>query len=133
MNTIDLLMSMDKGTFKPRTQQVKISRLSEEKKPFIVDLRGLTQDELEEISDQIVKDLPDGTKKVDGSERIYLTLIKGITNINFKDENLLKHFEVRTPYDLLKKIFLPGEMEKLESAISKLCGFNIDAITEVKN
>ncbi|WP_042348249.1 phage tail assembly chaperone [Bacillus massiliigorillae] len=133
MNTIDLLMSMDKGTFKPHTKQIKISRLSTEENPFVLDVSGLSQPEVEEITDQILKTDANGKPFYDNAERIYLMLIKGIKNIDLKSTKLMEYFGVKTPYDLIKKLFLPGEIDKIDSAINELSGYKGDAITEVKN
>ena len=65
-----------------------------------------------------------------------LTLIDGVVEPSLKDKDLLAHFGVATPKELVKKLFLAGEISDLYGAINELSGYDKDdeeVNEEIKN
>ena len=52
-----------------------------------------------------------------------LTLIEGVVEPSMKDERLLGYFGVVTPKELVKKLFLAGEIAELSNVITELSGY----------
>jgi hypothetical protein len=65
-----------------------------------------------------------------------LTLIDGVVEPSLKNKELLDHFSVATPKELIQKMFLSGEIEDLYNKISELSGYEEDddeTDEEIKN
>lgn len=78
--------------------------------------------------------MPD-TEKFD-SENFTLALIAACTvKPNFKAEELLSKYKASGPEEVLKRIFLPGELDQLSNIIYDLCGYDnsVEEIEELKN
>ena len=52
---------------------------------------------------------------------------------HFRDKAFLEWTGALKEADVVKKLFLPGEIQKLYSKVSTLSGYGNDAITELKN
>jgi hypothetical protein len=129
MNAIEKLLKLDSNKIQLPCKEVEITRLSKllgEK--FIVKLQAVGAPESDSIRDMAIKN--DG---VDVNELRKGHILAGVREPNLRDESLRKHFGAVTPYDLLDKLFLPGEREALYEEISKLSGYDDGAVAEVKN
>ena len=51
----------------------------------------------------------------------------------FKNKDLLSKFKAQTPKELVRKLFLSGEIASIYGEISGLSGFGDNAVQEVKN
>lgn len=137
VNVLDLLLGSDLGIIKLPTKQVEISRLSEAfGTPFIVTCKALSPEKYEEVQDMAVKV---SGKDVDLDVNLLQTfvVIEGVVdgdgNPMMKNKELLTKFKAQTPKELVKKLFLSGEIANIYGAISELSGFGEDAVKEVKN
>ncbi len=75
------------------------------------------------------------TKEFD-SENFALGLVAACAvKPNFKDEALLNKYKASGPEEVLKNIFLPGELDQLSDIVYDLCGFDesIEEIEDLKN
>lgn len=66
---------------------------------------------------------------------IITLLCDGITNKDFDNRDVLKHYGAATRDDLFKTLFNVGEITAISERISKLCGMTgeDDKVEEVKN
>jgi hypothetical protein len=129
MNVIEKLLKLDTNKIQLPTKEIEVTRLSKllgEK--FVLSLQAVGSPESDAIRDMAFKD-----DDVDVIEVRKGHILAGVKEPNLRDESLRKHFGAATPYDLLDKLFLPGEREALYEEISKLSGFGEGAVTEVKN
>ena len=118
-------MSADKSKFERPTKELKIKRLSGLfGEDAIIKIRAIGFDRLEELREM--------------SEAGNLRLIiacEGIVGIDFTDAALKEHLglDKATPKtEVLKAIFLPGEIDDIYIEISKLSGYNAQTVEEIK-
>lgn len=137
VNIMDLLLGADIEKIELPSKQVEITRLSAVYgAPFIVTCKALTPEKYEEVQDMSVavkgKDVD-----LDVVLMQTLTVIEGVVDAEgkpmLKNKDLMAKFKAQTPKELVKKIFLSGEITSLYGEIGKLTGFSDNAITEIKN
>ncbi len=127
MNTIDLLLGIDKGKFEKETKEIKIKSLSKKaEKDVVFTVRELNMDEFKRISDLATKKKRHGVSETDEVEVAVNTILKSVVEPNFKDEKLLEYYEVETPKELVKKILKAGEIMEVYREIEKVSGYNQD-------
>lgn len=105
-----------------------------------ITLKGISEKEIAALRNRYtytVKGKRNGldTKEFD-SENFSLGLIAACTvKPNFKADALLNKYKASGPEEVLKRIFLPGELDQLSDVVYELCGFNdgIEEIEEIKN
>jgi hypothetical protein len=137
VNILDLLLGSDIGEIKLPTKQVEITRLSEVYgKPFVVTCKALSPEKYEEVQDMA---LAVNGKDVDIDVNLLQTfaVIEGVVDETgkpmLKNKDLMSKFKAQTPKELVKKIFLSGEVTSMYSEIARLSGFGDEAVKEVKN
>jgi uncharacterized protein with GYD domain len=127
MSYIDLLLETDVEKLKTNKQKkYEVKRLSKvlgEK--FVITCVPLTQEQIVHIG-EVAKDNADvklhamvEACRIDGKK--------------FNDKRLLEKFNVVAAKDVIKTLFLPGEIAEVYGLINDLSGFSKDAVTEVKN
>lgn len=141
-DVLDLLLAKDLSEFKTESTRVEISRLSDilgEK--FIVELRVLPP----AVGEAIDKDSfkfdydEDGGLDLDirYEEQKVKTLIEATYTLDgkqlFKQQSLRRKFGVRTNDDLVKKLLLSGEVDKLYKKYQKLAGYVKTSVVDIKN
>lgn len=141
-DVLDLLLAKDLGEFKVESTQVEISRLSEllgEK--FIIELRVLPPAVSESIEESTFSYGYDEDGKLDldirTDEQRVKTLIEATYTLDgkqlFKQQSLRRKFGVRTNEDLVKKLLLSGEVDKLYKRYQTLAGYVKTSVVDVKN
>ena len=140
MNLAEALLAADAGKItKKATKDMEIPRLSKLLgEPFILHLR--------QISARRVREIQDGAIRMDGKGRpesvdnygLQIRLLcDGITNEDFDNRDVLKHYGAATRKDLFEILFDAGEVQDISNTISELCGFGDKAedakVEEVKN
>ena len=63
------------------------------------------------------------------------TVLAGVKSPSLRDSALREHFDVETPVDLIKKLFLPGKIDAPCTHISKLSGYDkktVELVQEIK-
>ena len=137
INVLDLLLGSDIGEIKLPTKRMEITRLTEVYgKPFVITCRALSPEKYEEVQDMAVavkgKDVD-----LDVSLLQVFVTIEGVVDEAgkpmLKNRDLMAKFKAHTPKELVRKLFLSGEIASIYSEIAKLSGFGDDAVTEVKN
>ncbi|UGB31709.1 phage tail assembly chaperone [Metabacillus sp. B2-18] len=122
----NFLLNIDPKKFELPSKQVKIKRLGED---AVFTLKGLDNPRIEEIREMATN--KDGELNI--AEFQAETILSAVIEPNLRNGEYLKHFGVATPYDLVDKLFLPGERQYIYGTIQDLSGFADDAIEEVKN
>ena len=124
MNLISKLLELDKGKLETLpTAQVESKRLSEMiGEPAVFTVRAIPGDRYMEISSMMVgkSGKPVYGKAYDTNA---LIAIEGIVSPDLKNPELMQHFGCATPKDLVKKLFLGGEITKIADKIAELSGF----------
>ena len=106
----------------PQTKLMKHKRLSKAcGEDVVFTLKELTFSRVAEI------------KRIhEGEEMEIQILLAGISDPNLKDKELLKKYAAATPAELVKKLFLPGEITDLSREIEKLSGYRMNTLEELK-
>jgi hypothetical protein len=140
MNLAEALLAADAGKItKKATKEMEIPRLSKLLgEPFILQLRQISARRVREIQDSAIKMGADGRpESVDNYGLQIRLLCDGITNKDFDNRDVLKHYGAATRKDLFEILFDAGEVQDISNAISELCGFGgkaeEDKVAEVKN
>ncbi|MBM7866007.1 hypothetical protein GTO89_06360 [Heliobacterium gestii] len=122
--TLEMLLGADPAKLKNvPTGKMEIKRLSRQfGKPFFISYRAATIDEMNEIGD-----------KASGgqAEEMVWTIYELATDPNFKDAALREKFGVARPVDIVRKLFLGGEILSIYKAIMTLSGFDKDQQVDV--
>lgn len=126
--TLEMLLAAPEKAQNVPTGKVEIKRLTKEYgKPFFVEFRAGTLEQLKDISDHA---------RVNGqyseTEEMKWTVYELCTDPNFKDSRLREAYKVTRPVDVVEKILLGGEIHALHQAILKLSGAG-NVVEEIKN
>lgn len=127
MNTIDLLLGIDKGKFEKETKKIKVKSLSKKAgKDIFFTVKELTMDEFKKISDLATTKKRHGISETDEVKVAIDTILKSVVEPNFRDEKLLEYYEAETPKELVKKLLKAGEIMEVYREIEKVSGYNQD-------
>lgn len=135
MNTLELLLKADKGQLKTPESKVEIKRLSQalgNKVEFTC--KALPHDIYSEIQKNGMNMSAKGdVVDIDMSEIQVFAVLEGVVEPNLKSQELLKHYGVPTPKELVQTLLLAGEITMLFNEINNLSGFGKDVVEQVKN
>lgn len=126
MSLIDKLLQMDKAKLMEMPiKEVELPRLSEVLgEPFKVTCRAIDGERYADIQRSAIDLNKKGAlRNINLYEMQVLTLIEGVVEPSMKDERLLGYFGVVTPKELVKKLFLAGEIAELSNVITELSGY----------
>ena len=126
MSLIDKLLQMDKAKIMEMpTREVEIPRLSEVLgEPFKVTCKAIDGERYADIQRSAIDLNKKGAlRNINLYEMQVLTLIEGVVEPSMKDERLLGYFGVVTPKELVKKLFLAGEIAELSNVTTELSGY----------
>lgn len=135
-NIIDLLLNAENESIERPSKVIEISRLTKALGgEFKVKCKALTATKNEDIRDMC---FDKKTGEVDVNKIQIKTIIEGTLDLDdkwlFKNKDIQKKFKVHTADDLVRKLLLSGEIDKLFEVIANLGGFGDDGIIEeVKN
>lgn len=137
VNVLDLLLGSDIGEIKLPTKQMEIIRLSKVfGAPFVITVSALSPDRYEEVQDMAVS-VKGKDADIEISLLQILVVMEGVMDPNgkpmFKNKDLMAKFKASTPKELVRKIFLSGEIANIYGEIANLSGFGDGAVKEVKN
>lgn len=133
-NITNILLKIDAQKVELPTKEFEIKRLTElAGEKVVFKLRALTQKQFEEVQEMSTDiDVQNQTSDVDVSLMQLETILNGVASPSLRDKEVMDHYGVVTPYDLIKKLLLPGEISSLYDQISRLSAFNTGAVEEVK-
>lgn len=121
ISAIDLLLRPDAPEVvrRRKTASFEVKRLSRDLgAPFVLELRGLSYNQYRDLQGSFNATLD--------------TVLEGVTSPNLRDPRLLERYSAATPVDLLKDIFLPGELSEIARQVEKLTGFRGDTLKEIQ-
>lgn len=121
ISAVDLLLRPDAPavTKARKMAELTVKRLSEAfGAPFTVTLRGLSYNEYQDV--------------VGGTNATVDIVLAGTVSPNLRDPRLLQQYGVPTPVELVKAIFLPGELAEMAARIERLTGFRQAMLEEIK-
>ena len=118
---LDILIKSEKR--KLPEKEIKLKRLSKEiGKDIIFKIKALPFDEVADIT------------SMSDNMRVQIVL-SGVINPNLKSTALMDKYGVPTPEDVVKKMFLAGEIDDISREIEKLSGYRestVETLAEVK-
>ena len=126
MSLIDKLLQMDKAKLMEMpTKEIELPRLSQVLgETFRVKCRAIDGERYADIQRSAIDLNKKGAlRNINLYEMQVLTLIEGVVEPSMKDERLLGYFGVVTPKELVKKLFLAGEIAELSNVITELSGY----------
>lgn len=132
MNTLELLLKADSEQFKLPTRKVEIPRLSTLfNGKAVFTCQALSPTKYYDIQQTAFSS--GVSNKVNVSEIQIATVLTGVIDPSFKNKELMQHYNVPTPAELVNKVLLPGEIVKLFNIITEISGFGENVIAELKN
>ncbi len=129
MNTIDQLLKLDKKKLEVETKEVLIKRLG-----ITFTCHAIGLEEYSEIQENAVNmDKKGNIKSFHLATSQMQLILAGVPDL--KNSDLLKHFEVVTPFELIKKLFNVGEANLLANTVSEISGIDVveEADEKLKN
>lgn len=137
LNILDALLGSDADKVKLPTKEIELTRLSElYGAPFYVTLQAVSASKWEELQDMALSIEGKDVELDSNLLQLFVVLESTLDaegNHLFKNKELIKHFGVVTPKDLIKKILLSGEILNIYSQVSDLSGFGDGSVVAVKN
>lgn len=127
MSLIDKLLQMDKSKLMEMpTREVEMPRLSQVLgENFTVKCRAIDGERYADIQRSAIDlNKKGGLRNINLYEMQVLTVIDGVVEPSLKDERLLAYFGCVTPKELVKKLFLAGEIAELSNVITELSGYD---------
>jgi hypothetical protein len=124
MNALELLLQTDRSKLKLPTKKVEMKRLTAAAGTAVIF-------ELEALDFNTYADIGEMSKN-NADLEIY-AILNGVKEPCLKDKKLCEKYGCVTPYELVKRLLLPGEITTLYNEISDLCGFDNDMVEEIKN
>lgn len=129
MSLIDKLLQMDKSKLMEMpTKEVEFERLTKLLgEPFKVKCKAIDGERYADIQRSAVDlNKKGGLRDINLFEMQVLTVIDGVVEPSLKDKRLLAYFGCVTPKELVKKLFLAGEIAELSNIITELSGYDKD-------
>ncbi|MBS7222669.1 MAG: hypothetical protein KH025_05415 [Megasphaera sp.] len=126
MNMVDRLLKADvvnKLAERP-TKKVKMERLSKLFGfDFVITLRAIDPERYADIQKMAVDFTNGNADDVDIYRMQTQTLLAGIADPDFKNKELMEKFGAILPADIIRKLFLAGEIADLTAQITELNGY----------
>ena len=124
-NLLDLIMASDKSSFERPTKELRLKRLSKKLGgDAVITIRAIGFDRLEEL------------REMNDAGRLRLMIVaEGLQGLDLSSPALREHLGVDTKLpktEVLKALFLPGEIDDIYLEISRLSGYNSETVEEIK-
>ena len=134
MSFTSALLKLDRKQLELPKKKLEMPRLSKLlKEKMVFEIQGINQEKLDEITDMVSKiDLKTRNVDIDFVELKLAIICEGVKNPSFGDKEVMEHFGVSTPYDLVKLMLTSGERDALYNEIQELSGYNAEVIKEIK-
>ena len=127
MSLIDKLLQMDNKTIMEMPKrEVEVPRLTQVLgEPFKVVCQAIDGERYADIQKASIDlNKKGGVRNINLFDMQVLTVIDGVVEPNLKDSKLLNHFGCVTPKELVKKLFLAGEIAELSNVVTELSGYD---------
>ena len=134
MSLTNALLKLDREKLAMPKKKVEMPRLSKlAKEKIVFELQGIGQDTLDDITNMATNiDMKTTNVDVDFAQLKLAIICEGVKDPSFRDKSTLEHFNVSTPYDLVKLMLTSGERDALYNEIQELSGYNAEVIKEIK-
>ena len=134
MSFTSALLKLDRKQLELPKKKLEMPRLSKLlKEKMVFEIQGINQEKLDEITDMVSKiDLKTRNVDIDFVELKLAIICEGVKNPSFRDKEVMEHFGVSTPYDLVKLMLTSGERDALYNEIQELSGYNAEVRKEIK-
>lgn len=134
MSLTNALLKLDREKLAMPKKKVEMPRLSKlAKEKIVFELQGIGQDTLDDITNMATNiDIKTKNVDVDFAQLKLAIICEGVKDPSFRDKSTLEHFNVSTPYDLVKLMLTSGERDALYNEIQELSGYNAEVIKEIK-
>lgn len=138
-NVLEKLLKLDKRKLDELPQEtIEVKSLSKKLGEKIeITIQALDAQKHSDIQRFAVSfDKRGGLKDIDSYQMQVQTIIAGVVEPSLKDKELQKHFGAPTAEELVKKLFLAGELSDISGRINELSGFerNQEEVNEeIKN
>lgn len=132
MNFAEALLAADAAKMtKKDTKDYEVPRLTKLLGfPFVLHLTRLPFKRVREIQNNATVYDKQGRPQADNYTLFMGLLCDGVSNPEFSNPEVLKHYNCATKKDLFLKLLKPGEIQEVAQAMSDLCGFGADSIEE---
>ena len=127
MSLIDKLLQMDNKTLTEMPKrEVEVPRLTQVLgEPFKVVCQAIDGERYADIQTASIDlNKKGGVRNINLFDMQVLTVIDGVVEPSLKDTKLLNHFGCVTPKELVKKLFLAGEIAELSNVVTELSGYD---------
>ena len=127
MSLIDKLLQMDNKTITEMPKrEVEVPRLTQVLgEPFKVVCQAIDGERYADIQKASIDlNKKGGVRNINLFDMQVLTVIDGVVEPSLKDKKLLQHFDCITPKELVKKLFLAGEIAELSNVVTELSGYD---------
>ena len=127
MSLIDKLLQMDTKTITEMPKrEVEVPRLTKVfGESFNVVCQAIDGERYADIQRASIDlNKKGGVRNINLFDMQVLTVIDGVVDPNLKDTKLLNHFGCVTPKELVKKLFLAGEIAELSNVVTELSGYD---------
>lgn len=138
MNLTEALLKADAASVtEEATKDYEIPRLTKKfQTPFILHLQEIPPKRVAEIQSLAFE--MNGKGRLSQGDLYAMNMLyvcEGVTNPEFADKEVLKHFKAATKKDFLAKLLNAGELSDVSGEVQKLSGFdeNEDQEDKVKN
>lgn len=126
MSVLSLLLNADVEKIeKKQTATLEIPRLTKNLgATFVLELQPIDPELYSEIQESAVDlDKKGGLRSVNTYALSVRTCVEGIKDPSMKDKGLMKKLGVATPNDVVKKLFLAGEISDIAQKIGEVNGY----------
>ncbi len=122
---IDKLLHADVEEIKAMPKgEVELPRWKEKFGEGTIKVQGISAERLKEIREMNIQHGKDGDK-VDEIGAAAEMIVEGVIEPNFRDSRLLEKFHTQDPSEIVRAVFQPGEMGKINKKILELCGIEM--------
>lgn len=133
MNTIEKLLKFDANKLETPTKKITLSLKRFQGQKFEFECKALSSEAMAEVQEEQAKYLMNSkSKTVEMKLSMHKSkLMKLLYGCEiFKNQDLINHYKAGTPFGLMQKLLLPGDMDELCEVIDNLSGFDSDDIEE---
>lgn len=123
MNTVERLLKMDAGKVKTPEKEIKMKLKKLNDQEFTFPCKAVDPEFIAELQENSIEFADGDIDKIKMYDTKVMTIVEGCPSI-FKSKELVEHFGSTTPKDLVKKLLVSGEMDKLKGEIDKLGGYD---------
>lgn len=122
---IDKLLRADVEEIKAMPKgEVELPRWKEKFGEGTIKVQGISTERMNEIREMNIRHGKDGDK-LDEIGVAAEMIVEGVIEPNFRDSRLLEKFQTQDPGEIVRKVFQPGEMGKINKKILELCGIEM--------